>query len=139
VTSAVDLSGLEMLKDRQHETIGLPFAIRAMEPGDRNYVLDSWLKSRLQQLRKKYPKRRMSIANRHAWFAESRPRFRAVLEDDSTVALVACDPLRPDRILGWLVDHPGKADGVTHVKGWCGPFRDLIVGALRERAGLEAA
>jgi hypothetical protein len=112
----------------------LPFAVRAYEPGDKHYVLDSWLKGRLKELRAKHQGRRMRIADRHAWFRECRPRFAAHLEQHG--ASIACDPEKPSRILGYLV-HGGGDVQFAHVKAWCDPFRDLILGALREHAGIQ--
>jgi hypothetical protein len=111
----------------------LPFVVRDFDPGDKHYVLDSWLKGRLKELQRKHAGQRMRIADRHAWFRECRPRFGAHLEQHG--AVVACDPEKPSRILGYLVHGAGAAQ-FEHVKAWCAPFADLILGALRERAGI---
>jgi hypothetical protein len=110
----------------------LPFVVRAFEPGDKHYVLDSWLKSRLRDLRQKYPRRRMTIADRHRWFQESRPAFARSLEAAARdgAVVVACDPEAPTRILGWLI---GPPHDYSHVKAWCNDYRDLILGALTAR------
>lgn len=114
----------------------LPFRVREYDPAtDKHYVLDSWLKSRLADLRKKYPGKRMSIKQRHEWFAATRPVFAATLENAASTVLIACDPEKPERILGWLVSM--GSEHYAHVKAWCDPFRDLILGELYARAGLE--
>lgn len=116
----------------------LPFVVRDYdESTDKAYVLDSWLKGRLGELTQKYNRRkRMTVAQRHEWFTECRPRFAALLQRKDVQVLVACDPERPWRILGYAVFAPG--DHWEHVQGWCASFRDLILAALRERAAVEA-
>lgn len=116
----------------------LPFVVRAYdESTDKAYILDSWLKGRLAELTQKYSgrRKRMTVSQRHEWFSDTRPRFAALLQRKDVEVLVACDPERPWRILGYAVGAPG--DRWEHVQGWCASFRDLILAALRERAGLS--
>lgn len=96
------------------------FLVRAYEPGDRNYILDSWLKSTAP--------RRVPPRERHAWFQEWRPRYDELL--GKTPVVVACDPEAPHRILGWMI---ASRNHYHHVKAWCSDYRDLIVGAMRDK------
>lgn len=117
-------------------TAELPFVVRAYDAAtDKAYILDSWLKGRLGELSAKYSgkRKRLSIAQRHEWFTECRPRFAALLQRKDVEVLVACDPEKPWRILGYAVYAPG--DRWEHVQGWCAAFCDLILAALHERAG----
>lgn len=76
--------------------------IRPARPGDRNYIIESWVLS----LRKQFPFNKMS-ADTLAKYSE---RVEALI--GKAITIVACDPVNPDVVYGFACGESGKYLGV---------------------------
>lgn len=76
--------------------------VRPMEPGDLNYVRSTWVRSRWSQVRRKQMRGDLPPEVIDAWFKSERSRIDAILAGDEVQILVACDPIKPESVLGWI-------------------------------------
>ncbi len=109
------------------------FRIRAMRPSDLAFVTDSWLRSAWDQenrrLRVTHNRREREKAGK-AWWPAARPKVEALIADEATAVIIACDRTDPDHIAGWLAIREG-VELRSHVKH---AYRPWGVGDLLRRA-----
>lgn len=83
-----------------------PLKTRLISPGDRNFVLSSWLKSNLAS-------RDHRDIRREVYYEFLTPVVSSILE--RAVCLVLCDIESPDHIYGYIVYEPGELLVVHYV------------------------
>jgi hypothetical protein len=88
---------------------------RDMEPGDRKFILSSWLRNHRKA--GDWPRRMANLLGEQAYYDAHTPVVEKLLERSG--ALVACNPLTPHQIIGYSV----MSDSVLHWLFVKAPFR----------------
>jgi ribosomal protein S18 acetylase RimI-like enzyme len=103
----------------------LPVRLRNMQPEDKNFILNSWLKS----YRKSPAVRRME---NNAYFHEQSKVIKEML--DNVNVLIACDEKDSTQILGYLVSQRIDNVFIVHYLYTKLPFRNCGIGKMLIRA-----
>jgi GNAT superfamily N-acetyltransferase len=105
----------------------LPISLRPVQPEDKNFILNSWLKS----YRSAYAVKRMQ---NEAYFLEEGKVIKDLL--NNVDVLIACDAKDPNQIFGYAVSQKVRGTYVLHYVYVKLPFRNCgIAKALIEGQG----